>query len=66
MTGRVDERSGAQLSSNYGGMDFFIRVCAPANIEVRATGGMIKDLLDIIRHNLKSLQNTRWFKYDRD
>jgi hypothetical protein len=28
MTGRVDERSGEQLSSNYGGMDFFIRVYA--------------------------------------
>jgi hypothetical protein len=49
MTGRVDERSDAQLSSNYGGMDFFIRACAPANREIRATGGMIKDLLDIIR-----------------
>lgn len=57
MTRRVDERSGAQLSSNYGGMDFFIRVCAPANREVRTTGGMIKDLLDIIRHNVKLPQN---------
>jgi hypothetical protein len=57
MTGRVDERSGAQLTSNYGGMDFFIRVCAPTNREVRATGGMIKDLLGIIRHNMKLLQN---------
>ena len=57
MTGRVDERSGARLSSNYGGMDFFIRVCAPTNREVGATGGMIKDLLDIIRQNVKLLQN---------
>jgi len=57
MTGRVDERLGEQLSSNYGGMDLFIRVCAPANREVRATGGMIKDLLDIIRHNVKLLRN---------
>jgi hypothetical protein len=57
MTGRVDERSGEQLSSNYGGMDFFIRVYAPVSREVRATGGMIKDLLDIIRHNVKLLQN---------
>jgi hypothetical protein len=57
MTGRVDERSGAQLSSNYGGTDFFIRVCALAKREVRATGGMIKDLLYVIRHNVKLLQN---------
>jgi hypothetical protein len=39
------------------GGDFFIRVCALAKREVRATGGMIKDLLYVIRHNVKLLQN---------
>ena len=53
MSGQVHK-----LSSNYVGMDCFIRVCAPANREVRTRySGVIKDMLDYITHNVKLLQN---------
>jgi hypothetical protein len=51
MTGRVEERPGAQLSSNYRGTDCFVRVLPrmrPNDQNSGLTGRTIMDLFEVI------------------